>query len=72
MALEDQEKLDRIGGAFYRKIMGMKTVEAFTTWVSTLTPQGLTEFIKSALQEAIDGDNEYLIELAKIKKDIGS
>lgn len=72
MALEEQEKLDRIGGAFYRKIMGMRTIEAFTIWASTLTPQGLREFIKSAIQETIDGDNEYLTELAKIKDDVGS
>lgn len=72
MALTEQDKLDRIAGAVYRKIMSMESVENFKNLVKTITPEGFKNFIKTALQETIDADGAFLTELGKVKKDIGS
>lgn len=72
MALDEQNKLDRIAGAVYRKIMSMGSVANFKNLVKTITPEEFKNFIKNALQETIDSDNEYLIELGKVKEDIDS
>ena len=74
MELTEQDKLDRIAGAIYRKIMSMGSVGKFKNLVRDITddhsPDEFKDFVKSALQEAIEADNEYLTELEKIMEEM--